>query len=737
MTKYTRDQVKALANVMNHAKGQNKPFAFLTGAGCSISAGVPAALGILKVINDSGLGGSVQLKLGVDDVAKAEYGKAMAILNSQERKEIIGPLLEEAKVNWGHIALAQLMDAGYVGRVLTFNFDSVLARACGLIGRYPAIYDFSMVPEHNGQFDYIAQPSIIHLHGQGTSLTMMNSEAETQSHAEKLAPLFKDTLQQFNLVVIGYSGQADGAFERLRTCASGQRRLYWCEYADVDTPDHVQGLIDNCKTMGEYWSGVDFDVLMVEIAQELGVFPPAIFKNPALHLLDEIAPIVPMPEEIKGGAGLLDDLREKLESCSKIKPVIAAVRQALMLQQKWQEAIDLGQAEDDNNDDKSNLAWAYVMRAAKSATDDDFYAAFKDYEVALAIKPDIHEALFNWGNALGKLAARKRDEGLYAQAFAKFEAALSIKPDKDEAFSNWGIALGELAALKQDEGLYAQAFAKYEAALAIKPDDNEALYNWGNALGELAALKQDASLYAQAFAKYETALAIKMDMHEALCNWGTYLAKLAAFKQDESHYTQAFAKYEAALAIKPDMYQALFNWGNALSELATLKQDEGLYAQAFAKYETALTIKPDKYEALCNWGNALGELAALKQDETIFAKAFAKYEAALAIKPDLHEPLHNWGGDLLKLYSIVRDKDLLIHAERRLQQAEKLSGQTSYNLARVYALLDEEEACKRQLLAYSRDHTHANAMRLLADEDLSAYRDRDWFKELIETLPDI
>ncbi len=611
MAKYTLDNVKALANLMNHAKGQNRPFAFLTGAGCSITAGIPAAPGILKAINESGLGESVRQRLGVDDVAKANYGRAMAMLNSQERKEIIGPLLDLAKVNWGHIALAQLMKAGYVGRVLTFNFDTILARACGLIGLYPAIYDFSMVPEHKGRFDYIAQPSIIHLHGQGTSLTMMNSQEETQKHAEKLEPLFKDTLEQHNLIVIGYSGLADGAFKRLRNCASDQRRLYWCEYTEAATPEHVQSLIDNCKTMGEYWSGVDFDVLLVELAQELSLFPPTIFKNPAQHLLDEIAPIVPVPEEIKGGTGLLDDLRKKLDGLSTIEPDIAANRQALMLQQKWQEAIDLGSAEEENNYDKDNLAWAHVMRASNAVREATFDAAFKDYEAALAIKPDMCEAL-----------------------------------------CNWGLALHNLAHLRQDEELYAQAFAKYEAALAIKPD-----------------------------------------MQEALCNWGTSLGELAALKQDEDIFAQAFAKYEAALAIKPDMQEAFFNWGTDL-----------------------------------------GELAAIKQDQDIYEQAFDKYEAALLIKPAYEKALNNWVENLLKLYSITRNKDLLREAEQKSGQVEQLRGKASYNLACVYALQEKEEACKEQLDACKTDETLPDALHLLADEDLGAYRDSDWFKILIESL---
>ncbi len=102
---------------------------------------------MLGEINASGLGENIRQKLSTDDLSKKRYGEVMAFLNAEERKEIIGPLLEKAKVNWGNLALAGMMKQGFVGRVLTFNFDFVHATACGINGHYPAIYDFSQVPD--------------------------------------------------------------------------------------------------------------------------------------------------------------------------------------------------------------------------------------------------------------------------------------------------------------------------------------------------------------------------------------------------------------------------------------------------------------------------------------------------------------------------------------------------------------------------------------------------------------
>lgn len=47
-----------------------------------------------------------------------------------ERRDLIARYVDTAKINWAHICIAQLMKYGYVDRVLTTNFDSLIVRAC-------------------------------------------------------------------------------------------------------------------------------------------------------------------------------------------------------------------------------------------------------------------------------------------------------------------------------------------------------------------------------------------------------------------------------------------------------------------------------------------------------------------------------------------------------------------------------------------------------------------------------
>jgi len=120
------------------------------------------------------------------------------------------------------------------------------------------------------------------------------------------------------------------------------------------------------------------------------------------------------------------------------------------------------------------------------------------YKKAADVKPDLHDAWYNWGSDLGTLAQNvySKDEGegrkLFEEAFTKYQKAVDIKEDKHDAWNNWGSHLGTLAqnVYSKDEGegrkLFEEAFTKYQKAVDIKEDKHEAWNNWGSDLGTLA-----------------------------------------------------------------------------------------------------------------------------------------------------------------------------------------------------------------------------------------------------------
>jgi tetratricopeptide (TPR) repeat protein len=200
----------------------------------------------------------------------------------------------------------------------------------------------------------------------------------------------------------------------------------------------------------------------------------------------------------------------------------------------------------------------------------------------------------------------KTDEGA-----EKYEQAVTIKPDFHEAYYNWGTYLEHLAKTKtgdEAETLYREAFEKYEQAVTLKPDFHEAYYNWGNDLGYLAKTKtgdEAEALYLGAFEKYEHAVTIKPDYHKAYYNWGNDLGNLAKTKtgdEAEALYREAFEKYEQAVTLKPESDKAYYNWGNDLRYFAKTKtgdEAEALYCEAIEKYRQSAALGGSSYNLAC------------------------------------------------------------------------------------------------------------------------------------------
>ncbi|WP_242040542.1 tetratricopeptide repeat-containing serine protease family protein [Coleofasciculus sp. FACHB-1120] len=222
-----------------------------------------------------------------------------------------------------------------------------------------------------------------------------------------------------------------------------------------------------------------------------------------------------------------------------------------------------------------------------------------DYDKAIEIKPDYHEAWNNRGYGLRKLEQ-------YQEAIASYDKAIQIKPDKHEAWAGRGYTLDELQQ-------YREAIASYDKAIQFKPDFHEAWYNRGLALRKLEQ-------YQEAIASYDKAIQIKPDKHEAWYGRGYTLDEL-------QQYREAIASYDKAIQFKPDFHEAWAGRGYALGELQQ-------YQEAIASYDKAIQFKPDFHEVWASRGYALGELQQ-------YEKAIASYDKAIQFKPDKHEA---WAG---------------------------------------------------------------------------------------------
>jgi len=691
----------------------------LIGAGCSVEGGIPTAAGFVGIIEQ-------RYPQAYWRASEKTYPQCMAELTLGERRDLVAEYVDKAKINLAHIGIACLMKHGYVDHVLTTNFDPLVMRACALLGELPAVYDFAA-----SQFLGLANvpdKAVFHLHGQRTGLVLMNTKAECERHSRRLGPLFQDAGQGRAWIVVGYSGENDPVFDHLAKVDRFDNGLFWVGYKDSGPAPH---LCEKLLVEGKdafFTDGWDADSFFVTLTQKLGIFPPSLTQDPFTHLDGTFEMLAPFRLPVESTDAPQEELtaspRKWIQrAIADFEPGVRTVVGALgMLMAGDYEGV-FGLAKEHRGplppELAHALAWSYIAQGnalsdhAKAQTAEEadklYKLAGESYAAALAIKPDKHEALNNWGVALSDQAKTRTGEEadrLYRLAGEKCAAALAIKPDKHEALNNWGVALAAQAKTQTGEEadrLYRLAGEKYAAALAIKPDKHEALYNWGVALSAQAKIKT---------------------------------AELA-----DRLYRLAGEKYAAALAIKPDKHEALYNWGVALSAQATTKTKklaDWLYRVAGEK-NAALAIKPGKHEALNNWGVALSDRAKTKLGEEVdnlYRLAGEKYAAALAIKPDEHEALNNWALALLGQAKIKTGEDArhcLGDAREKLMRAEEIKpGAGAYNLACLGSFMRNETDCRRWLEKSREAGTLPRYEYVLADDELNFFREREWFKEFLQ-----
>jgi tetratricopeptide (TPR) repeat protein len=670
------DEIK---ETLQNARLRKRGCTLLIGAGCSFMAGIPTAGGFVDIIRD-------RYKLAYLRSTEKTYPKCMAELLLSERRDLIGSYVDEAKLNWAHLCIGLLMQEGYVDRVLTTNFDLLVVRACAMLGVFPAIYDFAS-SQLLKKADIPGQ-AVFYLHGQRTGFVLMNTVEDMREHSKLLGPVFEDAGSGRVWIVVGYSGENDPVFDHLASVPRFDNGLFWIGHGNREPAAHVRDHLLLQDKDAFFTKGFDADSFFVTLTRLLGIFPPDLVARPFTYLNRALTHIIPFVDPGQTSeADVMHNPRSWIQKAiaqfeQPAWEVIRGVRvpgssdqqqsgfltvaaQYLLMAGRYDEVLGYRQEWDASpSAELANvLSIAYVMSGnqlldrAKAAAGEDadrlFAAARQQYEEALHVKPDRHEALHNWGNVLLDMAKRTRGpeaERLFVEAEQKYEAALALNRDLFTVLISWGNLLldrGKAAAGEEAERFFDAAESKYGAALAIKPDAFEAFSNWGNLLldrGKRQGGEEADRLFTAAERKYQAALTIKPDMPDVLCQWGNVLLDRAKMRGGGAEADQLFAaaveKYGDALKIKPDMYEALDNWGNALLDQGKTRagpEAERLFSEAEEKYHAALGINPNSADVLRNWANLLLDWERMQTGNTeapSLAEARIRYEAARARQHD-------------------------------------------------------------------------------------------------------
>ncbi len=259
---------------------------------------------------------------------------------------------------------------------------------------------------------------------------------------------------------------------------------------------------------------------------------------------------------------------------------------------------------------------------------------------------------------------------------------------------------------------------------------------------------QKAALFREAaYRRFEIAIKSNPELAEVHVNWGHGLynaARKLSGKDRQRGFRNACEQYQNAYDINPNDTDTLKHWGLALRELAQSKREkktDTLFAEAYEKFSMAITINSGDHDVFYHWGTTLYQQAQKKNTSealALYKAAIEKFRLDSEINSKRPHTYNDWGASLMAIAKIdgaEKSQELLADALDKFQRAEMLkAGLASYNLACISSLMGNFDACHKHL-EVAKEHGKLPIVgHLQRDDDLSAARKIDWFKDFIADL---
>ena len=271
---------------------QETAFAWLIGAGCSVSSGIPTAdeavrmwlkdLKYLETGQEADLEGwAAKRFVGYDpDHPGKVYGEVLQALFHTEthRRRELERMMKAAEPGFGYATMAQLMThqkwGAHASLTISINFDDLAADALHLYSqRRPQVF----TPESLNHRTPISPsaPTVVKVYGDahlprpegpdGANRPQLSIEV-----TERLAELLTET----GLIIVGYGGRDESVLDMLESLPGGEPSggVYW---VNAHAPTGAMG--DWLHSRGGVWvEHGDFDELMYYVRLEFGLGHPKI-----------------------------------------------------------------------------------------------------------------------------------------------------------------------------------------------------------------------------------------------------------------------------------------------------------------------------------------------------------------------------------------------------------------------------------------------------------------------------
>jgi tetratricopeptide (TPR) repeat protein len=308
------------------------------GAGCSVSANIPAAPGVarhcalkLARIYSSGRFKADDPEAALDWLVKhrkislpqeatsssdgSHWGQLYQYFfehhfkaPNQQREIIIEIIGDEDQINWAHACLGELVRLKYVHTVLTTNFDQLVLQGIVRAGIWPVTADG--IGAVNRIIGTPKRPQVVHLHGSMHTYNLRNSTAalaETERDSGTVTMIHSLLQQSDMLVVVGYGGGEEGVMHLLRDAASTMPQLviYWITYEggrDTLSPNALALLNGENKFLIR---GGPADRLFGDLMAELGIGQPQWVGDPVTCLKAQSEQLITPTSEDLHAIGIL------------------------------------------------------------------------------------------------------------------------------------------------------------------------------------------------------------------------------------------------------------------------------------------------------------------------------------------------------------------------------------------------------------------------------------------------
>jgi hypothetical protein len=238
------DPQVTLATMLESQKGV---YALLIGSGTSTGVGIPTGWGVVEALvrrlaaasgtdiedgdpekwwaanaNGQDLGYSTLIE-AIAPTAPSRRALLAEFFEPTDEERADGQKVPGA----AHRAIAKLVARGAIRVIVTTNFDRLLEQAIEAEGIMPQVVSSEFAVSGMEPLQH-APVTVVKLHGDYSSLDQRNTVAELEAYGPEMAALLERVLDEYGLIVSGWSGEWDKALVAAIEKSSARRYpLYW------------------------------------------------------------------------------------------------------------------------------------------------------------------------------------------------------------------------------------------------------------------------------------------------------------------------------------------------------------------------------------------------------------------------------------------------------------------------------------------------------------------------------